>query len=35
VVGMRRAGEAERNNAISDAVGERLDLVALHHRFVQ
>ena len=34
VVGMRRAEEAERNNAISDAVGERLDLVELHHRFV-
>ena len=34
VVGMRRADEVERNNAISDAVGERLDLVELHHRFV-
>jgi aryl-alcohol dehydrogenase-like predicted oxidoreductase len=34
LVGMRRAEEVERNNALSDDVERRLDLEALHVRFV-
>ncbi len=33
LVGMRRAEEAERNNAVSDDAARRLDLAALHDRF--
>lgn len=35
IVGMRRAAEVERNNAISDAVEQRLDLEWLHERHVR